>query len=157
MQVMINTANAIKTVTAVVLCAILFSFSNNSAGGEGFEIYLNNKLIVQQYGNEMNTVKTLNLDNAADNDELAIRYHHCGRIGKGRTILIKDGQDKILKQFKFSDVPDAAARMICKIKDIRLLQNGKDKTLKLFYSSSELPKGRLLTSIVAEKKNVAKL
>jgi hypothetical protein len=153
----ISKAKAIKRLAGVALCAILFSFSTGSGGGEGFEIYLNSKLVLQQYGNDMNVVKTLNLDKAADNDQLSVRYHHCGRVGKSRTITIKDAQDKVLKEWKFTDVPDVASRMTCKVKDILGLRKGKDNTLKLYYSSSELPKGRLLTSIIAETKNVAKL
>jgi len=153
----ISKAKAIKRLAAVALCATLFSFSTGNGGGEGFEIFLNNKLVLQQYGSDMNKVKMLKLDQAADNDQLSIRYHHCGKVGKSRTITIKDGQDKILKQWSFTDVADAAARMTCKVKDIRDLQKGKDKTLKLYYSSSELPQGRLLTSIIAGTKNVAKL
>ncbi|MGZ8515941.1 MAG: hypothetical protein ACXWWD_01260, partial [Chitinophagaceae bacterium] len=105
----------------------------------------------------MNQVKLLNLEKAADNDQLSVRYHHCGRVGKSRIITIKDAQDKVLKEWKFTDVPDVAARMSCKVKDILGLRNGKNNTLKLYYSSSELPKGRQLTSIVTGTKNVAKL
>ena len=156
MLAIISKTKAFKRLSGIAFCSILFSFSTG-AGGEGFEIYLNNKLVVQQYGSNMNTVKTLKLDQATDNDELSIRYHHCGRVGKSRTITIKDGQDKVLKQWKFNDVSDAAASMSCKVKDILGLRSGKDNTLKLYYSSSELPKGRLLTSIVAGTKNIAKL
>lgn len=153
----ISKSKAVKRLAGVALCAILFSFSTNNSGGEGFEIYLNNKLVLEQYGNNMNTVKTLNLDKAADDDVLSVRYHHCGRVGKNRTITIKDAQDKILKEWKFDDASDVASRISCKVKDILGLRKGKDNTLKLYYSSSELPKGRLLTSIVAVQKNVAKL
>ncbi len=156
MLAIISKAKAIKTLSGVALCAILFSFSTNK-GGEGFEISLNNKVVLQQYGSDLKTVKTLKLDHAADNDQLSIRYHHCGRVGKNRTITIKDGQDKVLKQWNFTDASNAAASMSCKVKDILGLRNGKNTILKLYYSSSELPKGRLLTSIVAGTKNIAKL
>lgn len=157
MLAIISTAKAIKRLAAVALCATLFSFSTGNGGGEGFEIYLNNKLVLQQYGSDMNQIKLLNLEKADDNDQLSIRYHHCGRVGKSRTITIKDAQDKVLKEWKFTDVPDAASRVSCKVKDILGLRNGKNNVLKLYYSSSELPKGRQLTSIVTGTKNVAKL
>lgn len=157
MLAIISTAKAIKGLAAVALCAILFSFSTGKGGGEGFEIYLNNKLVLQQYGSDMNQVKLLNLEKADDDDQLSVRYHHCGRVGKSRTITIKDAQDKVLKEWKFTDVPDAASRVSCKVKDILGLRNGKNNTLKLYYSSSELPKGRQLTSIVTGAKNVARL
>lgn len=156
MQTIINKAKAFKGLAVFALCATLFSFTNHNTGGEGFEIYLNNRLVLEQYGSKMNIVKTLNLEKANENDVLSVRYHHCGRAGKSRTITIKDAQDKVLKEWKFTDVPDVASRMSCKVKDILDLHKGKDNTLKLYYSSSELPKGRLLASIAAAK-NVAKL
>lgn len=156
MLAIISKTKAIKRLAGIALSAVLFSFSTGS-GGEGFEIYLNNKLVLQQYGKDLNTVKTLKLDQASDNDQLSVKYYHCGRVGKSRTITIKDGQDKVLKQWKFTDVANAAASMSCSVKDILDLQKGKDKTLKLYYSSSELPQGRQLVSIVAGTKAVAKL
>jgi len=156
MSTTISKTKAFKRLAGLALCAVLFSFSTNHTGGEGFEIYLNNKLVLEQYGNNMNTVKTLNLEKVAEEDVLSVRYHHCGRVGKNRTITIKDAQDIVLKEWKFNDASDVASRISCKVKDIVGLSKGKNNTLKLYYSSSELPKGRLLASIAAQK-NVAKL
>ncbi|MGK2861700.1 MAG: hypothetical protein ACSLE0_07180 [Chitinophagaceae bacterium] len=146
----------INLVAAFTLSTILFSFSNGK-GGEGFEIFLNNKLVIQQYGKEMNKVKSLSLDASSENDLLSIRYYHCGRVSKSKTITIRDDQDRVLKQWKFADVSDASATISCKVKDILSLRKGKSSSLKLYYSSSELPEGRLLTSIVTKEMNVAKL
>ena len=140
----------------LAVATVLFSFSEK-AGGEGFEILLNNKVVLQQFGKDLNVIKTLRLDQSNANDELSIRYHHCGQVGKNRVVTIKDANDKVLKQWKFSDVSRSAASMTCKVKDILALQQGKDKTIKLFYSSSELPQGRQLASIVTQTKAVAKL
>jgi len=156
MLAIISKSTALKRLAALTLCATVFSFSN-IPGGEGFEIYLNNKVVLQQFGSNMNTVKTLKLDQAAANDEISVRYHHCGKVGKNRVITIKDEQDKVLKQWKFSDVPDAADRMTCKVKDILGLKNGKSTILKLYYSSSELPKERQLASLSVAPKSIAKL
>jgi hypothetical protein len=139
------------------VCFTLLSFTSNK-GGEGFEIYLNKKLVLQQYGSDVNAVKSLQLDQRSANDELTIKYHHCGRVGKSRSITIKDGQNKILKEWHFADVATASAAMSCKVKDILGLKKANGPvTLNLYYSSSELPKGRQLASIVVESKTVAKL
>ena len=157
MSTLISKTKRLLSFTGILaLAAMLFSFSNK-VGGEGFEIYLNNKVVLQQFGNEMKVVKTLRLDQSNENDELSVRYHHCGKVGKNRVITIKDGNDNVLKQWKFSDASSAAASMTCKVKDILALQKGKDKTIKLYYSSTELPQGRQLASIVAGTKAVAKL
>lgn len=157
MSTLISKTKRIFSVAGLLAIAItLFSFAGKT-GGEGFEIYLNNKVVLQQFGNEMKVVKTLRLDQSNENDELSVRYHHCGKVGKNRVITIKDANDKVLKQWKFTDASNAVSSMTCKVKDILALQKGKDKTIQLFYSSTELPQGRQLASIVTGSKAVAKL
>ena len=150
-------AKLFKHIAAMAVLALLFSFASPGRGGEGFEIFLNNKPVVQKFGTKMNVVETLKLDQSNANDELSVRYYHCGRIGKDRTITLKDANDQVLKQWKFTDVSNASASMSCKVKEILALQKGKDKTIKLYYASTELPKGRQLASIVGTSKAIAKL
>jgi hypothetical protein len=142
-----------KAMAMLGIIAALFSFT--TGGGEGFEIYLNNRLLVQQFGNQMNNVKSIQLDNRFSNDQLVIKYHHCGHIGKNRNVTVRDEKNKILKEWKFADVAAASlaisdASMVCKVKDILGLQKNNSGKLGLYYSSSELPKGRLLVSITQE-------
>lgn len=134
-----------KTMALLVICATAFSFAPKP-GGEGFEISLNNKVIVQKYGNEMNKVQTLQLNSASASDKLSIKYYHCGRIGKNRVITLKDMDNNIIKEIHFPDVNNPVATMTLNVKDILSLKKGIT-TLKLFYSSSELPSGRMLVSI----------
>ena len=144
-----------KTMTLIVMCATLFSFSPKP-GGEGFEIYLNNKVVLQQYGSEMNSIKNLQLDQNSYNDQLTIKYYHCGKVGKNRIITIKDGQNKLLKEFRYADAATPVGAMALNVKDIMTLKKGNNITVKLFYSSSELTNGRLLTSIVLGTNSNAK-
>ena len=123
-----------KPMALVVICAILSSFSPKP-GGEGFEIYLNNKVVLQQYGGDMNTVKSLQLTQSSAADQLTVKYHHCGKIGKNRIITIKDGQNKVLKEFRYTDAATPVSAMAINVKDILSLKKGSS-TLKLFYSSS---------------------
>ena len=46
----------------LTISVALFSFSStkNNFGGEGFEVYLNDKLVLQQYGKDMDKKKTYN-------------------------------------------------------------------------------------------------
>lgn len=128
------------------ISSIFFSFTPNW-GGEGFEVYLNNKLVLQKFGPEMNTVQNLQLADATAEDQLIIKYHHCGRIGKNRVITIKDGQNKTLKEFRYNDSNKPVSAMSCSVKEIINLKKGNTTNLKLYYTSSELPAGRLLASI----------
>lgn len=134
----------------------LFSFSSakKNFGGEGFEVYLNNKLVLQQYGKDMDQIKNLQLDQSASNGELAIRYYHCGRPGKSRIVTIKDEQNVVLKEWKFGDAKDASAKVSCSVKDILTLPKIKSgKKVNLYYAASELPNGRLLATLTSVTKN----
>lgn len=141
-----NRKNIVLSLLLTAVSTIFFSFTTNW-GGEGFEVYLNNKLVVQKFGPEMNTVQTLQLADATAEDQLIIKYHHCGRIGKNRIITIKDGQNKILKEFRYNDSNKPVSAMSCGVKDIINLKKGNTTSLKLYYTSTELPAGRLLAAI----------
>ncbi len=135
-----------KAMMLLATAFILLSFSSNF-GGEGFEILLNGKVILQQFGKDLNTVKELQLKQSSPTDKLTIRYHHCGRVGKNRIVTIKDGQDKMLKEWHFRDL-NTNSDMSCSVQDILSLKKNNNSVFKVYYSSSELPGGRLLTSVI---------
>lgn len=135
-----------KTMALVAICTALLSFSLKP-GGEGFEIYLNNKVLLQRYGSDMNAIQSLQLNQGGPNDQLIIKYHHCGKIGKNRIITIKDVQDKALKEFRYADALTPVAAMAVNTKEIMNLKKGNRNVLKLYYSSSELPNGRMLVTL----------
>jgi hypothetical protein len=150
----------------IALSGVLFSFSvktagnfidfKNNFGGEGFEVYLNDKLILQQYGEKMSTVKTIELDQTASNGQLAIRYYHCGKPGKSRVVTIKDDQNVVLKEWRFGDAKDVSSKVSCNVKDIFALPKFKaGKKVNLYYAASELPKGRMLATLITVNKNAA--
>ena len=153
----IKNARTMRVIALCIVCATLFSFTK-PFGGEGFEIYLNNKLVLQHYGTPTKIVKNLQLDESSYNDQLTIKYHHCGRVGKNRTITLKDEKNNVLKQWSFANANDATNAMTCKVKDIIDLQkkNGST-TINLFYSSSELPDGRLLAALTSGNNKLTKL
>ncbi len=142
-----------KTVSMVAIAATMLSFTSNF-GGEGFEISLNGKVVLQQFGKEMQVVKTLQLNSASPNDKLTVRYHHCGNVGKNRILTIKDGQNKLLKEWRFKDAPTAVGDMSCRVQDIISLKKGSNTVLKLYYSSSELPEGRQLVAVLLESNQI---
>ena len=159
-----NYQPTILVVLLVALSGILYSFSVKTAeslflhksdfGGEGFEVYLNNKLVLQQFGEKMNVVKTLQLDQSESNGQLAIRYYHCGQPGRSRTVTIKDENNAVLKEWKFGDTKDVAAKLCCNVKDILSLPKLRTgKKVQLYYTSTQLPKGRLLAMLTTANKN----
>lgn len=150
---LISKAKALQIFAMAAICVTLFSFSG-SKGGEMFEVYLNNKLLIQQHINEPNPVKSIQIDPASVNDELKVKYFHCGQIGKDRTITIKDAQNKTIKQFHFADSEKNAA-ISCKVKDFTVLLKPGVQELKLYYSAKELPAGKLLASLTTTSKSTA--
>ena len=136
-----------KKLALTAICVTMFSFLPNP-GGEGFEISLNNKVVIQQYGSDMNNLKSLELSQVSSNEKLTIRNHHCGKIGRNRVVTIKDGQNKILKEFRYEDPATPVGAMSLTIQDILRLKKGTTTAMKLYYSSSELPGGRILATIV---------
>lgn len=117
---------------SALLC---FSFSH-SPGGEGFEVYLNNKLVMQAHGDGINDVKTLDLKNSAPGDKLTVKYFHCGKIGKNRVVTLKNSANTIIKTFRYPDTQSNTS-MEVPLKDLTV-------SARLFYSSTELPKERAL-------------
>ena len=150
----------LKTFIATALFLTTFSFAA-IAGGDTYEIYLNNKLVFKQ--RVLNTtavdLNSLPLTKANYNDELEIYYSHCGVTGTGRSIEIKDDQGNVLKEWKFADATGNNASMLIPVKEILDLQkNNANASLSLYYFSSKyLPKGLMLTSIKLKERNVALL
>lgn len=137
-----------KTIARTVVLASIFitAFAFTSkAGGDVFEIYLNNKLLVRQYMYKPLDLKTLALTEANSNDQLVVYYNHCGTVGKGRSIAVKDDKGNILKQWKFADTEEKKGPMTIAVKELLALEK-KSGQLNMYYTSQELPKGQLLTS-----------
>lgn len=133
-------------IAAFTVLAGLFSFSK-PLGGEGFEIYLNNKLMLQQFGSQMVSTKSLHLDQRFADEQLTVKYYHCGQAGKNRHISIKDAQNRTLKDWSFANSKEPG--LTFPVNEILTLQNGANRnSLNLYYSSSELPNGKLLVTIV---------
>ncbi len=132
-----------------LLAATGFIFSSFSkAGGEGFEIFVDNKVVMQRFGQQLNTVQQLLPEQYSNASKLTIRYHHCGRAGKNKVIVVKDDQNNVLRQWRFRDAQEAIGDMSCHVQEIiALKKSSKAKTVSLVYTSSELPNGRTLVNV----------
>ncbi|HMU08520.1 MAG TPA: hypothetical protein PKC54_00820 [Ferruginibacter sp.] len=144
-----------RAMMLVATAAALLSFSYNF-GGEGFEILLNGKPLLQQFGKDMNSVKNLQLSQVLATDKLTIRYYHCGRVGKNRVVTVKDGNNNVLKQWRYRDSESAVGEMQCSAPDIITLKKAGTSVFKIYYSSSELPNGRMLASVTVGNSEVAR-
>jgi hypothetical protein len=135
-----------KSLTLILFCTALFAFKA-MPGGESFEILLNNELLVQKHGNEMNSVKSIRLNEGSQKDQLAIKYNHCGRTAKNRIITIRNVQNEILQLFRFDDVATPYSPMVINVKDLVSIKKANGNNLKMYYSSTELTDGRQLATV----------
>ena len=145
---------AVKSLV-LLICVTLFSFSPK-AGGDSFEIVLNGKRVLQQFVYASKGVQTIQLTPTSGNDKLDIYYNHCGQVGKNRYITVKDEKDQAIKVWKFADAVDKNGAMSIKLKDVLSLRKNKTDKLNLFYTSSELPRGRTLATIAGEETGIAR-
>ena len=143
----------LKPVLLLAICSLFLSFIP-PRGGDVFKIYLNNKMVVEQAVHNRTSLKVLTLDQRNYNDQVSIYYSHCGLIGKGRHISIRDAQNREVKAWKFADTRNEHTPMVFQVKDILNLQKGNGEIkLTIMYASLEMPKGLSLASIIASRSN----
>ena len=124
------------------------TFLSFRPGGDHYEVYLNKKLVFTQIVSQPGSIKSLALDQRNVNDQVDVYYSHCGKLGTSRTIAIKDGKN-VLKQWRFSD--DSGKFMSVGAREILAFQSkNTDRKLNLYYSSEQMPDGKLLASIVLD-------
>ena len=145
----------------VLISTMVFSsitlLSLVAPGGDSYSIYLNNKLVFTQFVSQSSTsLKKVQLSAENYQDMLMISYSHCGTVGKGRSIVVRDEQKNILKEWKFQDATGTEKLMSIPAKEILDLKKN-NSTLELFYfSAQQLPQGRMLAFVSVEKKTNAK-
>ncbi|HYI76317.1 MAG TPA: hypothetical protein VEW65_01775 [Chryseolinea sp.] len=138
----------------VSLCSILFSFSH-IIGAHNFQVFLDDKMIADQYVDSKSIIPTLRIDPSDNNSQLIIKYNECGRTVSGRAIIIKGDKNQVLKDWRFEGATSGYKDpMTCPVKDIVALKQKGINTLKLFYSSKEFPEGQQIANlnIVGEAK-----
>lgn len=147
----------IKTAFAYSIVGIVLFFAamafTPKRGLDSYEIYLNEKLIMKQFVNQALDLRVLQLEKAQVQDALSIRYVHCNIKGPGssRTLVLKDEQGHVLRQWDFNNSSDANNPM--KLSVGELLQFEKDHNdhrISLNYKSKELPGSELLAFLKFE-------
>lgn len=131
---------------SLLLLATLVSLSafTHRPGGEGFEIFLGQQLMVQRFGNDMNAVQPLSLQNQPGS-QLFIKYYHCGTSGTSRVITVKNSSRETLHQFRFPDSRAASGVMMLPVAQLYAVAGKNAGGLELYYSSAQLKEPRLLT------------
>jgi hypothetical protein len=134
-------------IVLVVLCAVLFSFAP-LPGAHNYQVYLDGKLVLEQYADSRKEAPSLPLDPQAQAKELSIRYSECGRTVNARIISVRDDRGKLLKEWKFDGASKGFENpMTINVKDVIALKQKDSNTLKLYYASREFPEGQQIASL----------
>ncbi len=137
-----------KVLVLSALCITAFSVTAK-AGLDVYEIYLNNKLILKQTAAQPVNLKGLALDKANANDQLVIYYSQCNapnRMGKARSISVRDANGNILKEWKFPDNRGSNTAMTIPVKELLELEKNSGQ-LTLYYAAEGRPSGQALTGL----------
>ena len=148
--------SAAFTWMVIIIAGItLFSFSSPS-GGDRFEVYLNKKLIFQEFVHlsENKKVKTFQLNRNNLSGQIDVVYSHCGQAGKNRSIKITNSENQVVREWNFGNGKDHNATMNFQVKDLLLAEKAKSaEQLNLYYASEQIPNGKLLASITLVNNN----
>jgi hypothetical protein len=137
------------TASVVALCAVLSSFA--LPGTHSFQLYVDSKMIVDQYVTRDVTIPTVRLNPDERSNQIILKYSECGRTVSGRTLTIKDEQDKILKEWRFDGTTSGFKDpMTLNVKDVIALRPGKG-AMKLFYLSNDFKQGQQVASLIVGK------
>jgi hypothetical protein len=129
--------------SVLILAAIcLQSFFHK--GGDYYKVLLNDKLVAEQYLAKPIALKQLSLTASNNNDRLTVYYSHCGQPGKNRSVLLKNENGKILKEWKFND--SKSQEMQLPVSEV-LKASSKLNLVSVYYSSREIPAGRMLINL----------
>ena len=147
----------IRIIPILTFCFLLLNL-RAKAGADGFEVYLNNQLIQKSWVGQKLDLKNLDLSKANANDHITIFYTQCnapGKVAKGRSLVVKDDQGKVLKEWKFDDSDNALPGMIIPVKDILVLQtSNSEKPLTLCYQADNRPQPVVVASLKIKVRSV---
>ncbi len=112
-------------------------------GGDHYQVFINDRLIGEGHGENSTAAFALTHDN--ENDQLRVKYRHCGEKGKERKLVLMDG-DKTIRSWEFRDRENGAATIGVAVKEI-LATKTSSHVAAVYYFSKELPKGRRMISL----------
>jgi len=142
-------------VVSTTLCLLLSAFSTKP-GSHSFQVYLDDKLMIEQYVSSKMLVPRINIDPAENYTRLVVKYNECGRTVTGRKINIKDDRGNVLKEWNFegstSGYKDA---MTCSVKDIQALRQKANGELRLYYFSADFTEGQQIATLAFGKRDTA--
>ena len=150
----------LKAGVLIVLC-ITVLISTAKAGLDYYEIFIGKQLIYKRAMNEPLNLKSLPLSQAYANEQLVIHYYQCNapnKTGSKRSIILKDENGNVIKEWKFADVGGSGTAMIIPVKELLQLQKtSKSKQLSIFYTAEGRAEGQKIALISGNSKLVGSI
>lgn len=149
----------VHALAGVALSGLLVSFvSTNDFGGHSVQVYLDSKLVLDQHINYKAEAPKLTLNPTEKFNQMIVKYNECGRTVTGRKLTLKDTDNKVLKEWSFQgESTGFQGSMACKMSEILAVKPKADKTLKLYYSSTEFPEGQQVAYLYIGDNSTAKI
>ena len=143
-----KTSNSLLILLSVAMATMLYSFVS-PMGGEGFQIYIDHKLVLEKFHKDLKKPTNLVIRPSHANSTLEVKFYHCGMAGKSRSLSLKDAQNKLLQRWEFTNEAEKNFAVSLPVKEIiNFQQKSGNATLYLYYSSKEASDGRLLTGLI---------
>ena len=144
--------SSISAVLLLVAAFIMQSF-DRAPGGDLYRIYLNDKMVLEQFVTLPQQKHQLTLTELNEKDRMVVYYSHCGSPGTARSVQVKDSKGAIIKQWKYMDTKEIGLQVAVKELLPILEKNG---TVTIHYASAEVSSGKLLAALNPGKTVVAK-
>jgi hypothetical protein len=147
-----NLRTIISLAAALGFCFLSFSFTYRF-GGDSYTVFINDKQVIQYYVASKQPTPSLKLDAGTLDDQISVYFNECGKIGTARTLILKDGQNKILKEWTYANVTGDHTPMSLTAKEVHAL--ARNGSASLFYQSDTISKGLLIAPITWINKDKA--
>jgi hypothetical protein len=143
-----KTKKSFMQLVSLGLLLLLSSFAT-PYGGEGFQIFVDGKKVLEKFHQDLKRPTNLQLNASRENSVLEVKFYHCGMAGKNRSLILKDADQQLLKQWEFTNEEGKNFAVTILVKELLAFQKRAGAaTLYLYYSSREAADGRLLTGLI---------
>jgi hypothetical protein len=159
---MLNGNHSKKAIKSWLLAAIWVignSFSAK-AGIDSYQVFLNNKLVLQQSVLDPLNLSMLSISKANLNDKLVIYYAQChaaNKIGKSRRLFIRDEAGNMVKEWKYQD-NEGTSGMEVPVKELLELENKfTGSTLTIYYIAAGMGREQRLIAFAGTAKAATRI
>jgi len=131
-----------------ILCTLLPLTSR--FGQDSFDVYLKGKLLTHQVVSSSQGLHALQLTDADAAGEIVIEYRQCNapdKIGRNRSIYLKDHGGKIVRTWKFADAGSGSTAMSIPVKELLQAKKASKGTLSLCYCATGREYGQAFAAI----------